>query len=204
MSLHAHSPSQTSQTFKDLKKVFGELFKLFFFTRCIQKKLQIAKFAIFFNYKNEHRRASFYLAAPTFLTLVILIVEAFVSGPIVPINYLQWNGPPFLRTILCITVSMSYAIFIRSLYMRFAALNSLLRCVFFIICFIKSTNDHTILLQFFCVASNRNQFLIKNGLNASIVVHRNDSIDIIKFVGRQHAFLTVIVGQLNICYAFQV
>lgn len=42
-------------------------------------------------------------------------------------DFLRSCCPRYLRTITCISVSVSYALFIRSLYKRFATLNSLLR-----------------------------------------------------------------------------
>lgn len=43
-----------------------------------------------------------------------------------------------------------------------------------------------------------------NRLKVEAVVCKRDSIVISKFVARQHAFLTDISDQLNICYSFQV
>lgn len=50
----------------------------------------------------------------------------------------------------------------------------------------------------------RNRFLTSNRLKVLVDIYVKDSIDIIKFCGRQHASLIDIIDQLNVCYAFQV
>lgn len=47
----------------------------------------------------------------------------------------------------------------------------------------------------------RERYLNENSMKA---MDKNDSIEMIKFVGRQHSRLTSIMDQLNICYSFQV
>lgn len=94
-------------------------------------KLQISKFGISFNYSNENRRAFSYLITPTLIAFVLIILNIIAVVPdwnvLMSFKFLQWAGPQFLRSIECITVSMSFTIFLRSLYIRFATLNSLLR-----------------------------------------------------------------------------
>lgn len=51
---------------------------------------------------------------------------------------------------------------------------------------------------------NRNHFLTRNRLKVSVNAHVNDAINIIKFIGQQHAILTEISDQLNVCYTFHV
>lgn len=51
---------------------------------------------------------------------------------------------------------------------------------------------------------NRKRFLTSNRVKVSVEICINESIDVIKFIGRQHAFLTDITDQLNVCYGFQV
>lgn len=93
--------------------------------------LQLSEFKIFFNYKHENRRALFYLITPTLLFVALECIEITIHGPgwgEIP-RTLQWGGIKFLRCIVCISNSMSYAILIGSLNTRFAALNTLLRCI---------------------------------------------------------------------------
>lgn len=51
---------------------------------------------------------------------------------------------------------------------------------------------------------NRNRFLGASKLRVLNEMHTRDSLGLIQFVGRQHAFLTDITHQLNVCYAFRV
>lgn len=54
-------------------------------------------------------------------------------------------------------------------------------------------------------SSNRNRFLNREQLNISIVIHqKNESINVIKFIGRQHFELTDLMDQLNFCFSLQV
>lgn len=48
----------------------------------------------------------------------------------------------------------------------------------------------------------RNRFL--NEKNSPDAIERNDLIDTIKFIGRQHSFLTGIVDLINLCFTFEV
>lgn len=50
----------------------------------------------------------------------------------------------------------------------------------------------------------RDRFLIGYQLKMSVYIRERDSIDVIKFVGRQHVFLTDISHQISFCYSFQV
>lgn len=51
---------------------------------------------------------------------------------------------------------------------------------------------------------NRNRLLFGNRLEVLVEVHTRGPIEVIEFIGRQHAFLTDIIDQLNVCYGFQV
>lgn len=73
-------------------------------------------------------------------------------------NLVRRDSALFLRTIVCIAVSMPFTIFIHGLNKRFAALNSLLRfCIFFLIEF--TTNDfcHIQIVYFFRFLFRLNQ-----------------------------------------------
>lgn len=49
-----------------------------------------------------------------------------------------------------------------------------------------------------------NRFLAKDHLKTSANIRKRDSIDAIKFVGRQHALLTEVADQINFSYTLQV
>lgn len=67
--------------------------------------------------------------------------------------------------------------------------------------------DSVEILECFSIICCRNRFLSGNAFRASVNVRENrekDSIDVVKFVGCQHTFLTDLMDLLNVCYAFQV
>lgn len=76
----------------------------------------------FVQLRKETRHAFLCFMIPTLMTLPILTGVYYIRR-----DFLRSCCPRYLRTITCISVSMSYALFIRSLYIRFATLNSLLR-----------------------------------------------------------------------------
>lgn len=84
---------------------------------------------ISFNYKNEKRRVLLYILVPTLIVPILLVMNVilFESNSRTSLNFLRWAAPQLLRSTECISVARSFAIFIRSLYIRFAALNFLLR-----------------------------------------------------------------------------
>lgn len=51
---------------------------------------------------------------------------------------------------------------------------------------------------------NRNRFLSDSNPNSTMNFNRKDSIDVVKFIGRNYCCLMDIIDQLNHCYAFQV
>lgn len=185
------------------------------------KQFQISKFGIFFNHKIENRRALFYLVAPTLSTVPLTTVTVLNSIDFGKDNIFQRDSALLLRSLACIAVSMAFTIFIRGLNKRFAALNSFLRfckisLYFFfwniipqwekIMIWDEKKLPHTNLIRSFefCFDWIRKQYLTSNRLKVSVNIYANDSIDVIKFIGRQHAFLTDITDQLNVCYSFQV
>lgn len=87
------------------------------------------KFGVSFNYKNEKRNAFLHLMIPAVVALPLILFTIGVYEPDWDESpeFLQWAGPELLRDNICISVTMSFSIFIRSLYIRFAALNTLLR-----------------------------------------------------------------------------
>lgn len=58
--------------------------------------------------------------------------------------------------------------------------------------------------NFFFFFAHRNHFLRKNKLNGSIIKQKEQSLNVIKFVGRQHLLLTDIMNDLNFCYSIKV
>lgn len=47
--------------------------------------------------------------------------------------------------------------------------------------------------------------MFSNRKHLSLIdINENDLIKFVKFIGRQHSFLTGIMDQINICYSFQV
>lgn len=50
----------------------------------------------------------------------------------------------------------------------------------------------------------RNCFSNGSNLNTSAVHNKKNLVKIIKFIGRQHLFLTEIIDKLNNCFSFQV
>lgn len=139
---------------------------------------------------------------PTLIALALTIIEMSNSP-------LGWNTefvtfverllPSLVWSFGWIAVSMSYAIFIRGLYVRLAALNTLLRYSHSL-----QYAEMVLIISFIFFNWNRNRFLMDKRLNVFFGVYLKDSIDFIKFVGRQHAFLTDITEQLNVCYGLQV
>lgn len=86
------------------------------------------KFEILFDYKEEARRSLLYLIAPTLTTIATIFAFAIADWDQHTFLYfLKYFDRKFHRTIMCIATSVPFAIFIRSLYIRFAALNSLIR-----------------------------------------------------------------------------
>lgn len=98
-----------------------------------------------------------------------------------------------------ISVMLSFLIFICLLHEKFVALNALLRCA----CFFYQIGFNEDSKCSFNICY-RNRFLNRITLKVSVNICKKNSIDVVKFVGRQHAFLTDIMDQLNVCYAFQV
>ena len=90
------------------------------------------KFNVYFNYKNERRRAWLLLimgvlVVGILLTTSILILDNvdLMASPI--IYFVSELFPYFLRLSVWIVIDTTFIIFIRNLYDRFVALNSLLR-----------------------------------------------------------------------------
>lgn len=87
------------------------------------------KFGIYFNYEHEYRRAWIYLITPTLLALTIIVASIFTYeyNSLKSFSYLRWYYPYFVRSIVWISITISFETFLRSLYERFVALNSILR-----------------------------------------------------------------------------
>lgn len=90
----------------------------------------MSKFGTTFDYSSENRCVTICLMVPTLIVLALTVIEA-------SINQHNWNAgllfllqkyaPGLLWSFAWIAVSMSYAVFMRGLYLRFEALNTLLR-----------------------------------------------------------------------------
>lgn len=96
--------------------------------------MQISKFGINFNYKMEKWRAFLYLMVPILLIFILQTIDFLLfqfdwKHPL----HILWIGPNSLRFIVCVLAPMAFVIFIRSLYIRFETLNSLLRFVSFML-----------------------------------------------------------------------
>lgn len=111
-------------------------------------KMQMSsKVGFFFNHKEENRRAIFYLLTPTSIAVLIVITPVFGIEYSDKEYIMQRYGARFLRSLGCIAVLMSSSIFIRSLYMRFAAINTLLRFCFYLLFWLWLTRCVNIVFQ---------------------------------------------------------
>lgn len=90
---------------------------------------QVSKFGFYFDYKHECRRNWVYLAIPNLFVSILLIISNFLYNENwhESFDFLQWYCPFLLRSVVWISIVISFKTFIRNLYERFAALNSLLR-----------------------------------------------------------------------------
>lgn len=89
----------------------------------------MSKFGIYFNYKHDYRRALAYLVIPTFTTIMLismanLTYEMYANKSL---SFILYEDITTLRSFIWIPIVTSFTTFIRSLRVRFAALNSLLR-----------------------------------------------------------------------------
>lgn len=90
---------------------------------------QMAKFGIYFNYKNDSRRAFAYLFVPSVIT-VTLIIASNITYEIYAnksIYFILFEDIINLRPFIWIPIVISFTTFIRGLLERFVALNTLLR-----------------------------------------------------------------------------
>lgn len=92
--------------------------------------MQVLRFGICFNYKMENQRAFLYLMIPWLYDIFLSVPTFFYfSEPEsrTALDFLILIGPTFFRAFINTSISWSFVIFIRSSYIRFAALNSLIR-----------------------------------------------------------------------------
>lgn len=100
--------------------------------------MKVSKFGVYLNYKKEARRTFFYLVAPTLTT--ITLITTYLVGVRDPLSLsfvFKCICRKYIRSIISVTISASFAIFIRNLYIRFDALNSLLRYVYIHFCLVE-------------------------------------------------------------------
>lgn len=159
---------------------------------------QVSKFDIHFNHKRDCRYSWLCIMTSTLIMLFHSVLKVILWHDSL-LSLLFRFGVNFVHfgTISAVT---SLIIFMRSLCERFTALNTLLR--WFPLFWIECSEYFRML--FFITCYYRSRFLRGNAFKVSTNIYRKDSIDVIKFVGRQHAFLTDIMDQLNYCYGFQV
>lgn len=138
--------------------------------------------------------------ASTFLTISAFFVYKGMRETSSTFDILRFFLSFTFSSFIVATVNAVYISSMITIHRRFDVLNSILRFRWFLFQILNG-----ILLVIFCVEifhfflsiSNRKQVLRESRK------HEN-SITTIKFVGRQHNFLTGIMDLLNICYSFQV
>lgn len=98
--------------------------------------LQMSRWKVHFNYKNEYWRACIHIIVPVLLTFIMQTVSFLVFDVIESkqSNYtltsvFKSESPHILRNSIWIVILYPFIIFIRNLYDRFNALNSLLRFI---------------------------------------------------------------------------
>lgn len=169
--------------------------------------IQISIFGLHLNHKTENRGALIHLMVPTLYALSLLISTVVVYEKNLS-EILEGVVPPFLQSMVWVSVTMSFVVFMRCLYMRFAALNCLLRFRhFFLFKYFQHTMNNILICSFFCISfdGQRNHFLSYKLWRVSDKLTRKKSkIEMIKFISRQHASLTDIMDLMNVCYSFQV
>lgn len=156
----------------------------------------MAKHGVYFNYRREYRYVWLSIAVITILSLVFMAASCFL--------YKKYQGDKIcfayylVGETLIISAQtlpfLSYITLLRNLHERLGALNSLLRFWLF-----SHSHDflHIFDILFLILIRNRKQFMLIN-------IRKEDSINFVKFTGRQHSFLTGIMDQINFCYSFQV
>lgn len=110
----------------------------------------------------------------------------------------------FFFIILTVSFCLNYenfVLFLDSLHYTYWRCFLHTRHIFFTL---KETKITTNFLWFYFVLWYRKQFIQKNQILASKVLHKEESISFIKFIGRQYDFLTSIMEKINICYSLQV
>lgn len=90
------------------------------------------RFQISFNYTREAQRSFLYLMTPTMTTITLIATYLVAEREKFSLSFVfQSYCRRYIRSIICVSISASFAIFMRSLYIRFAALNFLLKYVSF-------------------------------------------------------------------------
>lgn len=170
---------------------------------------------IHLNHKKEHRRICLYYAIGLNIIFILMILT-YVYHDYLRENYLshslsvsvQISFFVALQACTSTVITISFIIFIYNIHKRFSVLNSILRFRFLLLRMQTKLSFFWVpflFCNFSIFIPNRNRFLNKKELNISIIVNQKDeSINVIKFIGRQHLQLTDLMDQLNFCYSFQV
>lgn len=171
--------------------------------------LQTTALGIQFDYKKEHRRLwQFNLVCIVLLLLSLASTyDAYLFSRRFHManDFIDFYVPACLENFVVAQISITFATLLRCLHVRFAMLNKRLR-YFHILNQVFSMHRTFDQIWFcFCFAWKRNRFLTENNtLKMWVRMRKRDAIDTIKLIGRQHAFLTGTMDNINFCFSFQV
>lgn len=162
---------------------------------------------VYFDYKQQYHRVSF-LCMVVVTTAVLLTVGSFSNLAIYADDFtiliiIQFFLGDCLYAMFWMTPLLIYTVLLRGLYERFAAINTHLRLEFLWFAFIENWNLEKN-RSFLCSRLFRNRFFNKDTIKLAVCIRTRSSINTIKFVGRQHSFLTSIMDVINSFFTFQV
>lgn len=170
-------------------------------------RLQISHLGIQFDYKKERQNAWIYSTIPIAANVLFILLSSYIYRAALAnsstLGLIHFFVSYIIKNAISILASISFITLACNLRQRFAALNLLLRSQFQftdeLFAMARTHHSHSLLNLNF-----RNHFMNGNILKLAIGVRKRDSIDTIKFVGRQHSCLTGIMNDMNFCYSFQV
>lgn len=164
-------------------------------------------------YKKETRRAYLYCIGITIISFLLItikvVIRTFNNQQIYTVYYSIDNALAGLyylclnlcRLLLPSVPVISFVFLLHSLRKRFIALNEFLRFILILSCMKIS-----ILFLIFSIDESfsfRGCFFV-DGKKRTKIIRASDSINAIKFVGRQLTQLIKIMDEINFCYSFQV
>lgn len=165
-------------------------------------------FGVNLNYKKEHR-ISWICCTTIFILSLSILISSFINysdyeESYAILNLIEFCGSGLLQNVTVAAPIIAYITLLRNLHKRFAILNELFR--FLNVLFHKKMWEFGMKNQFGCFfyVLIRNQFCNGDTLKFSISIRKEDSIDFIKFIGRQHSYLIAIMDLINFCYSIQV